>query len=384
MMTARRIVIAGGGIAAMETVLALRAAPRGADLDVTVIAPGEQLVYRPLSVLEPFGIAPVRRYALAGICADHRVRQVTDLLSAVDADAREVRTGSGERIPYDALVIATGARQRAVLDHARTYFADQDVSSVQGVLRDLDAGAAHSVAFVVPPGAGWSLPMYELALLTARHVAEAGLRGVSLTIVTPEDTPLAIFQGAGSDAVARLLDRAGIRVLTSAYAEAYEGRQLSLVPAGTLEIDRAIALPALEGPAIDGLPADPDGFVRADEYHRVPGLDGVYAIGDATTFPVKHGGIATQHADLVASLIVRTAGPRPETRPWLRAILLTGEQPLYLQATITGGRSIASSASTHCPWWPPHKIAARYLAPYLADRAPVAPVASPPPGAPAS
>lgn len=379
----RRILIAGGGVAALETVLALRAVPRGADLDITVIAPGEELVYRPLSVLEPFGIAPVRRYALAGICADHRVRRVADLLEAVDAEAREVRTGGGERFPYDALVVATGARQRAVLAHAHTYFADQDAGSVQGVLRALGDGSARSVAFVVPPGAGWSLPMYELALLTARHVAEAGAGGVALTIVTPEDAPLAIFQGAGSDAVAQLLDRAGIRVLTSAYAERYEDGRLSIVPEGrTLQADRAIALPALAGPAIDGLPADPEGFVRADEHHRVPGLDGVYAIGDATTFPVKHGGIATQHADLVASLIVRTAGPRPETRPRLRAILLTGEQPLYLQATITGGRSVASSASTHCPWWPPHKIAARYLAPYLADRAPVAAVASAPPAAP--
>src|SRR5690349_11760264 len=64
-----RVVIAGGGIAAVETLLALRAAPRGGELDVTVVSPGGQLEYRPLSVLEPFGPAPVRRYPLDRICA---------------------------------------------------------------------------------------------------------------------------------------------------------------------------------------------------------------------------------------------------------------------------------------------------------------------------
>ena len=379
-MAARHVVIAGGGIAALETVLALRAAPRGATLELTLIAPGEHLVYRPLSVLEPFGFAPVRRYPLAAICADQRVRLIPDMLRAVDGGAREALTGRGGRISYDALVIATGARQRPALERAATYRADQDPSSMRGILADLATGAAGRVAFVVPPGAGWSLPLYELALMTARHVADAGIADVTLTIVTLEDAPLAIFQGPGSAAVAERLNRAGIRVLTSAYVDAFDGRRLRIVPAGeTLEADRVIALPVLEGPAIEGLPADRDGFVRADEHHRVAGLDDVYAIGDATTFPVKHGGIATQHADLVAALIARSAGPRPETRPRLRAILLTGEEPLYLQATITGGRSVASSASTRCPWWPPHKIAARHLAPYLADRAPVESPSSPAP-----
>jgi sulfide:quinone oxidoreductase len=230
------------------------------------------------------------------------------------------------------------------------------------------------VAFVVPPGSGWTLPLYELALLTARHVSRVGPGDVTLTLITPEDTPMAIFQGAGSAAVAKLLGRADVWPMTSAYVERHVGQRLEIAPGRrVVAADRVVALPALVGPAIDGLPSDPDGFVRADEYHRVPGGSGVYAIGDATTFPVKQGGIAAQHADLVASLIARTAGPEPTTRPRLRAILLTGEEPLYLQATITGGRSIASSASSHCPWWPPHKIAARHLAPYLADRAPVAP-----------
>lgn len=54
-------------------------------------------------------------------------------------------------------------------------------------------------------------------------------------------------------------------------------------------------------------------------------------------------------------------------------ILSTGSEPLYLTATITGGESVASHASRHCMWWPPHKVAARHLAPYLADREEIGP-----------
>lgn len=375
--------IAGGGIAAMEMLLALRAAPHGDALEITVIAPGEHLVYRPLSALEPFGVAAPRRYRLAGICADQRARLVADALVAVDGDQRAAVTGGGERIPYEALVIAVGARPRAALARAHVLLADHATGELGWLLRDLETGRARTVAFVVPPGAGWSLPLYELALLTARHLADRGLGDVALTVVTTEDAPLAIFQGAGSAAVARLLRDAGIAAVTSAYVERELAGRLELAPGGrTVDADRVVALPRLEGPELDGVPSDPDGFVRADAYHRVPGLPGVYAIGDATTFPVKQGGIASQHADLVASLIARTAGPDPSTRPRLRAILLTGGDPLYLQATITGGRSVASSASTRCPWWPPHKVAARHLAPYLADREPVGPVGATAPGDP--
>jgi sulfide:quinone oxidoreductase len=230
----------------------------------------------------------------------------------------------------------------------------------------------HGLAFVVPPKAGWPLPLYELALKTAERARSMGSGDLELTIVTNEDVPLAAFRGAGSDAVAGLLAEAGIATLCSTYVTAFDGRTLTLAPGNrSLEADAVLALPELHGPDLPGVPCDPDGFVHADEHGRVPGLDDVYAVGDATTFPIKQGGIATQQADVVAALIARSAGidaRQPRARPLLRAILLTGREPLYLTATIAGGESISSRASTHCMWWPPHKVAARHLAPYLADR----------------
>lgn len=421
-----RVVIAGGGVAAVETLLALRALPGGDGLDVTVVAPGRELVYRPLSVGEPFGGPLLRRYPLDEICADRGARFVQAAVVAVDGDARTVMTSGGAQtrhhdagtaaasggqtphhdagtattgdgghmLHFDALVLATGACADAGLPNAVTFFADRDTDGMRWIVRELEDRTLRSIAFVVQPGSGWPLPLYELALMTAHHAATVGAGDVEITLVTPEDAPLGVFQGAGSAAVVRLLDDAGIRVETSTYAHGYDGAQLRLTPGERrLSADRVVALPVLSGPAIDGLPLDRDGFVRVDDHGRVPGLDGVYAIGDATSFPIKQGGLATQQADAVAELIVgdRTGGGRGEAggavgdpagvalggrgtgaapHLHLRAMLLTGAEPLYLMATLGAVGGATSSASRQCPWWPPHKIAARHLAPYLADREP--------------
>lgn len=370
-MSARRVVIAGGGVAAIETALALRDGPDCGALDLTVLAPGPDLVYRPLAVGEPFGRPLLRRYALDAICADLGATLVHDTLARVDGRERAVITGAGRLLTYDALVVATGAKAEPALPRAFTVFADGDPDGFQWIVREVEEGRTRSIAFVVPPGNGWALPLYELALMTAHRAWSVGVGDVALTLVTPEDAPLAIFQGAGSDAVGRLLGVADVRIETSAYARDYDGRVVKLAPGDRqLAADRVVALPRLAGPRIEGLPNDAEGFVRVDDHGNVAEMDGVYAIGDVTTFPIKQGGLAAQQADVVAGTIARADGARPKAsaRPHLRAILFTGGDPLYLTATITGGESVASTASRDCPWWPPHKIAARHLAPFLADR----------------
>jgi sulfide:quinone oxidoreductase len=366
-----RVVVAGGGIAGVEALLALRTLT-GPALSLTLVSPGDQLHYRPFTVLEPFSSRAIRHYDLGEICGDLDVTRHVDALAAVDSRARTIETRDGERIAYDALVLAPGARAGAGLPRAHTFFADADPESLHWVVSELEQRFVRRVAFVVSPGRTWPLPLYELALMTAARVRQAGVDDAELTLVTPEDEPLGLFHGAGSDAVAQRLAQAGIAFVGSTYAHDYDGTTLALTPGErTLATERVVALPTLSGPAIDGVPCDAEGFVHVDEHGRVPGLEDVYAVGDATIFAIKQGGIAAQQADGAAALIARAAGahvPEASTRPLLRTALFTGDGPLYLRATITGGVSVVSSASRHCPWWPPHKVAARYLAPYLADR----------------
>jgi sulfide:quinone oxidoreductase len=365
---ASRVVIAGGGIAAVETLLALRATARGRDLDVTLVSASEQLEYRPLSVLDPFGPAPTRRYPLDRICAEHGATLVRETVAAVDGEQRAVRLANGETLPYDALVVAVGARREPALERVHTFFAEQDGDGTQWIVRELEQGLARTVTFVVPEQSGWSLPLYELALLTARHAESRGIGDLALTLVTHEPQPLAIVDGEASTAVTRLLGRADVRIVAGRRVTGWDGRVVALDPPdeeGPLVADRVVALPQLHGPAIGGLPVDARGFIEVDDHMRVPGLEHVYAVGDATTFPVKQGGLASQQADLAAALIARAAGPDASRWAVLRSILLTGARPLYIQALIEGDRPRASSVSDTPPWSPPQKIAARYLAPYL-------------------
>jgi sulfide:quinone oxidoreductase len=123
---------------------------------------------------------------------------------------------------------------------------------------------------------------------------------------------------------------------------------------------------------VAGLPRDANGFLPTDPSGRVQGLDDVFAAGDATSFPIKQGGIAAQQADAAAEAIAAAAGapiePQP-FRPVLRGLLLTGETPTFLRAELAGGTGDTSLATSELLWWPPGKIVGRYLAPFLAERA---------------
>ena len=128
-----------------------------------------------------------------------------------------------------------------------------------------------------------------------------------------------------------------------------------------------VALPAMDGPAIAGLPSDEGGFIPIDEHARVRGVEDVYAAGDGTNFPIKQGGLGTQQADAAAAHIAHRLGAAIDVEPFhpvLRGKLLTGEESLHLRADVAGGGG-EGGASLDCLWWPPHKISGRYLAPFL-------------------
>ena len=244
--------------------------------------------------------------------------------------------------------------------------------ALRGALADLEHGYVKRVAFVVPPSTSWSLPLYELALMTAAEVHGMGMGDVQLTFVSTELSPMSMFGATGGSEVAGLLREAGIEFVGSSYAN-LDGRRLILTPGNrVLEAERVVTLPMLLEPDLAGVPRDPDGFIPVDDHGRVDGVDDVYAAGDAITFPIKQGGLATQQADAVAEAIAARAGapvaPAP-FRPVLRGVLLTGGAKRYLRYALTGDED-EGAASEQALWRPPHKIAGRYLSPYLSGPGP--------------
>jgi sulfide:quinone oxidoreductase len=364
---ATRIIIAGGGVAALEGALALGALAVER-LTIEMVGPEPHFWYRPLSVAEPFELGETNRYELGALAAAAGATFTLGTLQGVDAARHEAKTSVGA-IPYDILLVAIGAVPTPAVPGALTFRGPADTDKIRRLLDEIAVGNVRRIAFAVPWGAVWSLPIYELALMTAAHVRAREIQDVELALVTPEEEPLQLFGPAGSEAVRELLDERGIEFVTSTYPTEFVDGELRLVPDGQIHVDRVVALPRLRGPRLDGVPQTLDGFIPIDAYGRVRGLDDVYAAGDITNFPVKQGGIATQIADAAAEAIAQAAGAdvKPEPfRPVLRGLLLTGSQPRYLRHELTGVGEV-DTASPDPLWWPPAKIVGRHLAPFLAN-----------------
>ena len=329
------VLIAGGGVAALETLLALRALA-GDLIDVTLLSPTTEFVYRPVTVAEAFDRAEARVYDLAEVLADQGGRElVDDSLADVEARSRVAVTGRGRRISYDVLVVATGAVPRAPFPGAFTFRGREDVPVLRGLLHDLTTGRAESVALALPSPRMWPLPLYELALMTASHVSEHAAGDVRVTLVTPEEEPLELFGPTATEAVRALLTARGIAVRSSSLPAMMRGRTLLLAGGSEMFADRVITLPLPEGPGCPGF--------RTTSTASFPSTS---SAGSATSTT------STPPATSRLSRSSREALPRSRPMPWprrslqppvppshpsrsaavLRGLLLTGGAPLYLRA----------------------------------------------------
>jgi sulfide:quinone oxidoreductase len=362
-----RVLIFGGGVAAVEALLRLRRLS-GDRAQVTLVAPGDELVYRPDAVREPFAFGPPSRCPLSRIASDAGAELRKDALESVDAEARVARTAGGGELPFDAVVVAIGAKQEPAFEHGRTFIDAAADDTFEGVVQDVEQGYARSVAFVIPEGPVYSLPMYELALLTADRAYSMGIDDIELYVVTPEPVPISVFGEAAGQEAARLLEEAGVSVHTSTVAQVPSH---GVLVAGDAELrpERIIAMPRLEGREVGGL-SGPGGFIPVDEDFSVPGTGGrVFAVGDEADYPVKHGGLSSQMADTAASAIARLAGADVEQAPFkpvIRGKLIGGRKPLYVSARLEDGRPVDSRVHAEPPWPEDDKLVAEELGPYLA------------------
>lgn len=361
-----KVVVAGAGVAGLELALALRGLADDL-VSVELTSPETEFVYRPLAVAQPFRTDDVRRFGLERLVEAAGATLRPGRVARVEPEQKQAVLDSGERVDYDAFVLAVGTGTREAIEGALTFRGPQDDAALSELLERATEGAVHRIAFVVPAGMSWPLPMYELALQTGAYLSDHVTRGVELVLVTAEEHPLGVFGREASSAIGELLEIRGIELEPGVAAMSWHDGVLTAAGDVSIEADAVVALPQLVGPALPGLPHDHLGFVPTDLEGRVTGLTDVYAAGDATQFRPKQGGLATQQADAVAAAIARDAGADVEPmpfRPVLRGVLLTGFVPRYLRADIREGSSVVD---TEALWWPPAKIVGRYLAPFLAS-----------------
>ncbi len=278
-----------------------------------------------------------------------------------------VRTAPGGVIPYDVLIACLGAAPIMAVPGAVTFGGPRDIPAIQELLAEIDAGSANSIAFAYGGGPAWPFPLAELALLTATHTRRRGLPA-EVAFVTPESEPLSMLGPAASATTRELMTGLGITIHTDRYPVAFSGDRLSLVPHGELAADRCVSIPRLVGPGLPGLPQDDMGFIPIGRHAEVIGVNDVFAAGDATTFPLKHGGIASQEADAAAEVIAARAGapitPQP-FRPVVRGLLLAGRFGARMQTELSGGGGDPEPPEPVTLWSTPAKLYGRFIGPYL-------------------
>jgi sulfide:quinone oxidoreductase len=367
------VVIAGGGVAALETLLALRAVA-GDRVEITVVAPNAKFVNRSMAVEQPANVHVVGGLRLRDVTSEHDARWHRGTVDRVDRARQVVVSEHGEELAYGQLVLALGAHPEREwhCDGVLTYHDAAEAHEYRCLLRQLEEGRVRRVAFVKPAGASWLLPLYEL-VLTAAAVCEASGVAAELSLFTPEANPLEVFGDAASEEIRTTLRAAGVHLHTSCRATPSRPGRLHVSPGDyRVQVDRVVTLPRLVGPALNGVPPSHDGFICTDAHGRAVGLRNVFAAGDAASFPIKQGGLAAQQADAVAEAIAAAVGadvvPQP-FRPVLRGLLTAGGNARYMRARIATGIGDDSSLSEQPLWWPPNRLCGRYLAPYLSSRA---------------
>jgi sulfide:quinone oxidoreductase len=366
-----RVVIAGGGFAAVEALLAVREAV-GPRADVTLVSPRPTLDFRPAATIESFADVQPLRYDLRSIVegAGGRFRQ--DAIAAVAGEARRARLRSFTHLSYDALVLAVGTQPQASVAGASTFRDQRDVPQLLRIIGELEDGAIRRLVFAAPAGVSWPLPLYELALLAARRAEARGV-DVDIALVTPERAPLEALGGDASVLVRDLLADRGVRFIGRTFpAAACRDGRLELHFSGWMRADRVIAVPELLGRRIVGVPSGWTGFLPVDQLGRVRGMTGVYAAGDITTFPLKHGGLATQQADVIGHAIAASLGldaDAPSTDRVLHLRLAAGADPLVLRIVLDADGRPGETELCRGPATPDPrtaKVHGRYLTPYLA------------------
>lgn len=327
-----QVVIIGGGFGGLA---AARELGNRRGVQVTLIDRRNHHVFQPLlyqvatATLSPADIAGPIRSILAGY---RNVRVLLDEVEALDRDGKAVRLASGRMVPYDRLIIATGARHSYFgrdewADHAPGLKSLEDATAVRRrVLLALEHAETEEdparrkalLTFVVIGGGPTGIEMAGAIAELSRRSVSRDFRHISphcskVLLVEAGQRLLPSFPPDLSEKARKSLEQLGVEVFTG--RPVVELDELGLSISGD-RIDAHTIIWAAgvrASPAADwlGAEADRQGRVKVGEDCGVPGWPGVYAIGDTASFTASAEGpplpgiapVAKQQGRFVARLI---------------------------------------------------------------------------------
>jgi sulfide:quinone oxidoreductase len=318
-----RVVIAGGGFAGLEAAFLLRMR-LGDRVHIDLVSEKDRFVFKPNSIYIPFGADPESLVVeLDKPLRRRHIAFVPGRLREVDPVARHVGLEDGTRLPYDHLVIATGASMRpeeipGLAEHSCTIWTNAEMlrlrERVTAIVAGAREGGTRRVVFAVPPNNKCAGPLYEIVFMLETWLRREGVRDhVEIAFRTYESTYIQAFGPRLHEVVTSEFADRGIDGRTDApIVEARAGE--SVFADGSVEPhDLLVSFPPyVASTRYEGLPSDERGFISTQPATRqVVGQPRVYAPGDAGDFPVKQAFLAFLQADAVAEAIAAQVLDRP-------------------------------------------------------------------------
>ena len=319
-MSTRQVVILGGGTGGTMVANRLRRRFDPEEAEIHVVDRDDRHVYQPGLLFVPFGLADVedivrpRRRQLRGAVTFHE----TDVES-VDLDRDRVLLADGSVLPYDVLVVATGAQLQPEEtdgltgpgwnERVFTFYTPEGAEQLRRALERFARGRL--VVNLVDMPIKCPVAPLELAFLADWFLREAGVRrDVELVYATPLDS--AFTKPVASEHLAGLLEDKEIELVTEFNAGEVDGvgGTLTSYDGRALDFDLLVTVPLHGGqPYVERSPGlgDALGFVPTDKATlQAEARPNVFALGDATDLPTSKAGSVTHfEAEVLTENVAR-------------------------------------------------------------------------------
>lgn len=325
-VTPYRIVILGGGTGGTIMANRLRRMWSPEAAEITVVDRDDAHVYQPGLLFVPFGLADAE-----GIVRTrhrqihHDVTFLRAEVDHVDVAANEVHTGDGLVLPYDVLVVASGARIVPEETEGMTgdgwmetvfpFYTPEGATALAAALERFEGGRL-VVNFVDNPIKCPVAPL-EFTFLADWFLTERGLRDkTELVYVTPLDG--AFTKPLAAEALGGLLRKKGVQLVTEFNTGEVDGAAGTLTSYDGREepFDLLVTVPLHSGAEfVERSPGlgDADGFVPTDLHTlQAKAAPNVFALGDAAGLPTSKAGSVTHfEADTLTENIRRFVAGQP-------------------------------------------------------------------------
>jgi sulfide:quinone oxidoreductase len=316
----KRIVILGGGTGGTMMANRLRRVYTPEETEITVVDRDDTHVYQPGLLFVPFGLTDAEDIVRS------RHRQLRDGIDfhraevdRVDLESDSVHLGNGATLPYDVLLVATGARLQPEetdgltgpgwREKIFTFYTLDGAAGLAEALRDFDAGRV--VVNCVDLPIKCPVAPLEFAFLADWYFHDCGVRDdVQLTFVTSLDA--AFTKPVAAERLAGLLKQKNVELVSDFATGEVDGAGGRLVSYDDREVpfDLLVTIPLHGGAAyVERSPGlgDDLGFVPTDPRTlQSTAKPNVFAVGDATNVPTSKAGSVTHfEADVLTENVRR-------------------------------------------------------------------------------